>query len=314
MPNISGKNNEWISIYFYLDKDLEEFLINCIKPATEFLYSQELIISFFFIRYMENGLHYRLRFRVAKTKDVNATFLKIKTALLDNIHGSGLLSREKAEESLQISKYFPETKRYGGPLKINIAETQFHYSTKAVMDLIAINISNWTYEVALATALKMHLTFIESMETTSDEKYQFVEFLLKVFLPYSSKIFTSTEGSDEKNRRTLTAFSDIFEAGKVKTTHDLQQFLKNIKNDNAAVYQQWIKNNNEVFREIDVITGIEERKSPNDYSNADDIIKLKKLSWHIYVSYIHMTNNRLGVKVADEAYLMYILFRFYKSD
>jgi thiopeptide-type bacteriocin biosynthesis protein len=196
----------WHSVHIFRSQPLDRLLIDEVKP-----FADALGKPLFFIRYNKPEWHIRLR--------VDCEALNFPGAI--------------------DAPYEPELDRYGGPSRMAIAERQFVHSSRAVLALMSC--PGWSYDLAIAHAMRMHLTLIEAFEI---EPRAFFERTIKRFCRMR-----------DPRRRTRDRYEP------------------------APDDPRW----REQMRAI-----------ANEFGDTDP---------NIVQSFVHMTNNRLGIHFRDEAFV-----------
>lgn len=323
--------SKWLAAYIYYNEPWEEFLSKAMKPFIESTVASGDSDRFFFIRYWEKGPHIRLRFH----GNANVLNEKVKPAI-DEYFGSYFQNnpslrtdpewlKEQPEEwqwypnnSIQYIDYEPETERYGGPEAIIVAEKQFELSSKVILDIMEDS-EGWDYDRALGAAIQLHLAFAYALEMDHNEARHFYAHTFQSWLPRAyNDFFTSQLPEEEaaaRREKTLKAFEVTFEKQKeplVEFHREMWEALHEGSEFEQAWIHTWIDGMREVNGELKALqdAGKLIGNYPGFYKQESAGIPVKsKERWAIYDSYVHMTNNRLGIRNQDEGYLGYILKR-----
>lgn len=309
----NDKENEWLSTYLYYGEPLDIFIVNAVAPFVQSVLQQGLSTQYFFIRYWENGPHIRLRFKAQGNNLIEELklrvidffaiyFEKYPSSRLGYISGINIA----ANNSYVFEEYTPETSRYGGKLALEVSEHQFQYSSQACLTLLSENKNQWDVETAIGLAIQLHISLVHSMCYTKSEAKIFFELLsisLEPYLTYSFK-----KEYNEENLHKL--FSIHFEAVKDSIIPFINEFWNLL--DQGFIFNElwmnnWLTGMKSVYNGLDrlFVTGkiecppIEYLK--NAYGNA------KPEMSYILSSYIHMTNNRLGIRNDQEPYIAFII-------
>ncbi len=330
--NIKMIKSTWLSAHIFFDEPWEPFLLNVVKPLTKTLLKKKLITQYFFIRYWENGPHIRLRLkgnthvlenevRPFLTDWVNDAFTKDNLQLYFHDAKNQIDPSETAINnsiarpadwyplySIQFIPYVPEIKRYGGQHAIGLAESFFQLSSDTVLKIIGQS-NDWRYEDALGAAIQMHLSFAFAFNFTPDELRYFFNL---IFESWFNHLFLKDTLllKDEFNRQSepiLHAFQDSFNKQKELLIPYHKQVWLALKNDDD-LENNWVKTWVKKLRVID----LKLNKLINDGHficpfTVNKPINNKEKLMLIFESYIHMTNNRLGILNRDEAFLGYLI-------
>ena len=124
--------SEWLFIKFYLPIEQEgNFLLQYLSLFANHCQEKGLIKGWFFVRYIDQSSHIRVRFH--SEKDI------ILTTLIPAIHDWSLfLLQNKIISDVHIAGYERETDRYGGEEVIELAENFFCADASSAISLISI--------------------------------------------------------------------------------------------------------------------------------------------------------------------------------
>jgi thiopeptide-type bacteriocin biosynthesis protein len=318
----------WLGAYLYYAEPWEAFLVHGIKPFVQSILKEELATQFFFIRYWERGPHIRLRFK----GDRNILEQEVKPWLTffflnyfqakpsqrhepDWVKALPAAQRWFANNSLQFITYEPEIQRYGGTTGILVAEKQFEISSQAVLACLEAG-DEWTYERALGTAIQLHLGFAWALGMNLLETGYFYTSIFKNWFAqaYSSIPSSSPEEIQKRQKDILDAFDYNFEQQK-NTLVGYHQMVWNVlvkgMEFEQAWLNRWLRGMDTVGRELKAAQQKNLLALPQSFKPESelDVPAKKQMLWPILGSYVHMTNNRLGVLNRDEAYLGYLIKR-----
>ncbi|NIP28752.1 MAG: hypothetical protein GWN55_09740 [Phycisphaerae bacterium] len=318
----------WLAAYLYYAEPWETFLTQAVKPFVETIFGQKLAEQFFFIRYWERGPHIRLRFK----GDHHTLEHKVKPALESFFAGYFETNPSQRSEpdrvktlpvkqgwfpnnSIQFMPYEPEIERYGGPAGILIAEKQFEISSRAVLHLLNVS-KQWDYERALGAAIQLHLGFAWALGMDLAEAKQFYT---RIFDGWFSRAYgfaphMPTEEAQRRRQITLQAFAENFEQQQemlVGYHQTLWEAFSGGVEFEQAWLNDWLAGMITIRREL----GAAQREGrlifPEGFKPNPtlDVPPAHQQLWSILSSYVHMTNNRLGILNQDEAYLGYLIQR-----
>ncbi len=326
-------NKKWLASYLYYAEPWEKFLVEAVKPFVEQILKQGLAEHYFFIRYWEKGPHIRLRFK----GDSNVLEHKVKPLLskhFKNYFKDYPSTREEPNwpddipedskwypnNSVQFMEYEPETERYGGKQGILIAEKQFQASSKAILAITKESLDSWDYSRALGAAIQLHLGFGYALGMELDEvnglfKRFFDNWLSRAYYFFEKDI--SKEELAKRKEETLVAFSKNFEEQKESLLpffETVWQALQKGQEFEQEWLNNWVIDMTEVGKDLKVIQKNKKLTPPTWYmqKTSGDFSLEQQERWAVYDSYIHMVNNRLGIKNRDEAYLGYLIIESVK--
>jgi thiopeptide-type bacteriocin biosynthesis protein len=273
---------QWLSMHYHLPEPFEPFLRAVIAPAAKKVMREGLAESWFFIRYWTEGPH--IRFRVKAPGD---RVDEVRALLYDVVRGNaGVDPREVP--------YEPELSRYGGEAGIGIAEDQFALSSETVIELIA-NDPEWSYDSILGSAIQLHLGFIIAQGYTLEQARNFY-----VRLEASSLEFlfprSQVDHDGETVRATVAAFVRAFETQRHEIVPMHEAVWEAVRTGDAGddpAFARWLEGNRAIAARLSAAGPLGPSTSP----------------FGIRGSYLHMTNNRLGVAIRDEAFLAYLIRR-----
>ncbi|MEO9869283.1 thiopeptide-type bacteriocin biosynthesis protein [Ekhidna sp.] len=316
--------SSWISAHLFYNEPWEEFLVNGLSPFIAKVQNEQLISQFFFIRYWEKGPHIRLRMKGSSEElkpliqsEFSQCFKKNPSHRINPEWLNKLPENQKwfQNNTIQFIAYEPEIDRYGGLKAIGIAERQFQYSSEAILDILRNSYQDWDYNKALGTAIQLHLGFAHGVGMSLKEAIAFYTKFLNNWLPrayanYGEKL----DQNEHKHRRKRTL--DLFKENFVSHEKDLTPFFEQVwfALDEGDEFEQnwlnsWVRNMMITKRELLNIHTQKLLIKPEWYiidSNLEEWVD-HQLFWSVYESYIHMTNNRLGILNRDEGYLAYLI-------
>ncbi len=316
---------QWLAAYLYRAEPWERFLQEAVRPFVAETLEAGLAAGYFFIRYWERGPHIRLRF--LGDPDVLARRLKPR---LDDFFGE-YFKRHPSErrepeypesfpeeqrwfpnDTVQYIDYEPEVKRYAGPAGMPIAETQFQASSDAVLALLG---DEPDYDRALGAAIQMHLTFAHSLGLSLSDLRCFATLVFRGWLgrAYAYKQDAEQDYHLKMQEETLAAFRTTFENQR-DTLVSFGQTLWSALDENVEFEQEWLNKwraDIRVFgREFGAARDAGLLELPDyRFPRSEEMPVSEELQryWFVLESFVHMTNNRLGVLNRDEAFLGYLI-------
>lgn len=312
----------WLSLHLFYAQPWEKLILEVIKPVCENLLQQRLITQFFFIRYWEGGPHIRLRLKgeanVLKSKvDVTVRqhflkFIKDHPSIRQEPVGINSLSVQSwyDNNTIQSVAYKPETDRYGGLHGLPIAERQFGASSRAVIEAMATSIA-WSSARALGVAVQMHLSFIHTAGISKNEAVSFFSWIAQNWLPTAINKRISAKDYQLEKDKTLHLFEDRFS----KQQESLLPFCLKFWNAlqagvpfDSEWINQWIKEVRLIFASLKEQNEADKLIQPR-ILHPEKIPQSNRTLWSLFDSYIHMTNNRLGLLNSEESYIAFLLHK-----
>ncbi len=302
----------WLAAHIFYADEPERLLTQAVKPLVEEIMAAGLAERYFFIRYFERGRHVRLRFQAP----AQVLETQIKPKILAQINS--WLEQNPSERDFErddflpnntvhFIEYEPEIVRYGGPHAIDVAERLFQLSSDAALALVAES-DEWSYERALGAALQKHLGFMYGLGWDLKQAQGFCRQVKQGWL---AMVWYTGEKMDkdefEKNKaETLEAFEKAFgeqKDGLLEFMSMMGQGLQQGADFEGPWLDEWIAGVREIGKSLDQFHERGELIYPSRYEPVGEAPK----HWEVLESYVHMTNNRLGILNRDEAYLGYLI-------
>lgn len=302
-------NSRWHSVYIFTDKGLDDAIKVILLPFTDFFYHENRIVSqFFFIRYWEKGAHLRLRFKISNLSSEQEELTKILAFIhekLEQLLGSQINNQETIKEHnfIKIEQYEPEYNRYGGEYGILLAEQLFQLSSLTVLEMIR---STGGREAAakIASAIQLHWVFNKVLLATHPEPILGIYHqAFKGWLP--NYMIADFKDLDEQSATITQKFSSNF----IQQKKQILDMISLIDQELTTCQDrdEWLKVWSEGLTILSAAFNDFKRKKFGDILHVSR--ESKAYLNHIVGSYIHMTNNRLGVNNIDESFIGYIMER-----
>ena len=300
----------WLAAYLYCGEPWEELLTQGLQPFVRAVMEKGLAEQYFFIRFWERGPHLRLRFK-GETGRLESEVKPWLTSYFHHYFEKKSPPADKLE--IQFVPYEPEIDRYGGPTGILIAEKQFEVSSNAVLAVIE-ECDRWDYDRALGAAIQLHLGFAFALGMDLIETAAFYSHIFKMWFSRSWGYEQEASPEELKKRRdiTLKAFEENF-AKQKSILIPYHNTLWNAFTKNVPFEQEWL---NRWMEKTAVTAGRLKEAQKNGLlvfpqrhktSPPAEVPEANFQLWPILESYVHMTNNRLGILNRDEAFLGYLI-------
>lgn len=309
---------------FYNTPDLRPVVVNCVDPLVSELASADLIKRFFFIRYWEGGSHIRLRLELRsggqreRVHDIVAArigaFLESQPSMFDldpvftgptmrvlyefefgkeayvrKFGADGHIPMQE-NNSFRYIAYEPEYGRYGGPRGIEIAHDHFHVSSKLALDILRDETARHKNRIlGLAFQLMLHFawSFLEDRKKTAE------------FYRHYGSVF-----GDLRLPERMTSELDRFFGHQApmifRYVNGIEQLHGKLRDTDRGVIGRHIL---EAYRLRDVVAAAGRLDFDPPRTSSEDARK------HLLTSYVHMTNNRLGVRTFEEFYIANMIVR-----
>lgn len=317
----------WLAAYLFYGEPWKTFLTDAVAPFAEQTLACGAAEQFFFIRYWEQGPHIRLRFKGAPAvlaeqvqPQLDAFFTRYFLRTPSNRPEPELMAAWPSDQQWQpnhtvcLVPYEPEVERYGGPVGMEIAEAQFCLSSRVVLRLLAAD--GWGYERALGAAIQLHLGLAWGLGMSLVETKHFYT---KIFAGWLNRAYgyhpqlTAAE-VEERRAATLEAFYQSFvqqQAGLINFHDVYWQALVDRRDFDHTWLNEWLQGMGEIGRQLRTAAARDQLVYPEGFQ-PDPAVPVsfeRQWLWSILGSYVHMTNNRLGILNRDEAYLGYLIVK-----
>jgi hypothetical protein len=327
--------SEWISLHIYYASNCDPVIRQCVQPLVADLRERGLLQRWFFIRYWLEGPHLRLRLlphadagpAVAETAEAAiATFLARRPALYDASAAPSDVYRQmfvaeygeqrwaeeygdtdqmpfRANNSVHRQPYVPEHDRYGGAAGIALAERHFETSSELFAGLLATT-NTHVRSVLLGTSAQLAAALCYAFLGDDDRVAQFFA-TYRAFWERSYQ-----QPSDDQHAR--------FDAGFDAVATELRGHLARLRDGVAqpasarltAVERGWISHAVALRDEVVQLADAGQLTFHRRGEPGAEVVTDHDAAFAILLSsYVHMTNNRLGVSILDEVYLSYLICR-----
>ena len=168
----------------------------------------------------------------------------------------------------------------------------------------------WNYNEALGKGLYLHLSFAYATGMDLAEAETFFKKIFEMWLPKSD--------NSTSHQIILKAFVENYELQKTSIMNSVQKLWLALQNK-FEIEQQWLKvwidQMAEISNRLQQVQKNNNFITPGNFKNDGtlNIDSCIQQRWYVYYSYVHMTNNRLGILNRDEGYLAYILMRGFEN-
>jgi thiopeptide-type bacteriocin biosynthesis protein len=327
------EGTRWLAAHLFFDADVgiytgecDELVLEVAEPFVRRCQREGWIDGWFFIRYSEHGPHVRLRLhgRAEVLDDVVWPALQeqLRARYPDVVFerpdvppmpvwpsgAPGAAEPEKREGPVRIThaaliEYEPEIDRYGGPDAILVAERMFEVSSEAACALLQ-KTSRTERSSRLGKGL---LTMVELMHVFSGGDRAFASRWANQYnLGYLRGV-----ARDEEARG---AWLGAFDSGYGSQADTLGEYVEEVwsRMDEGEPLSDAL----DLYRD----GLLEVRGHLRGLFDAGRVVAPMEpfAGWEqavggICSSYLHMTNNRLGITIQEESYLAYLILRTLQS-
>lgn len=322
----------WLAAHLYYAGDYRDFLTQAVKPFVESVLAHGLADQFFFVRYRERGPHIRLRFKGDSAVLAQQLRPRLSSYFLRFFasHASRRRVPEAAahlpeaerwfpNDTVQYLAYEPEIDRYAGPVGLRLAERQFEASSQAVLSVMD-EADSWTYDQALGVAIQLHLGFAHAVGMTREVAIHFFGFLARLWaalgtgyvLDHLAGNGSDAEGSQQDPDTIWRAFAENFDrqsAVLIPYHAALWDSLEQGRAFDQEWFNTWITQTRRLAAQLRQAQQDDELVFPVYWSVEVEhpAPVAERALWNVLHSYVHMTNNRLGINNYDEAYVGYLI-------
>lgn len=277
MSRIFSLGSEWVYFKVYSGYKIADIiLLEYLNEKIEFLFSENYIKKWFFIRYYDSDSHLRIRFQVNKSDDVFHVIKELNSVFED-------LLRKNFIWKVQSDTYLREMERYG--LKtIEDSESLFCFDSKMILDYLCLKNDFESDETQLLFSFLSIDSFLNAFSLSISEKLALLDDMQQGF----KKEFNATKGL------------------KSELDKHYREFEKDISNClNFASNQKLVPLYEIIEEKSKNIKAIVESIKENLEINLDSF-----LSSHIHM----MINRQFTSRQREYEVLVYDhLFRYYKT-
>jgi thiopeptide-type bacteriocin biosynthesis protein len=286
----ASEETDWVSIHLFFEgfiysEECDRFLMDAVVPMLRECKKRRWVKGWFFIRYTEGGPHVRLRLlpRSSRARDRMQVFLGEHAAVLAATESNAIVAA-------RFLPYVPEVERYGGTDALRWCEHFFEASSAAVLKMLSEPNAS-AHSARLGKALLLIAVFARRFA-----------------------------GSAALGLDLIEKYGAVGSRGHEKISSDL--FNNALIRERRLVEPQLL----EVWESLDANARLSPALDAYGQSSAELAYSLQLLcasnkvrfadryaqTWEscclsIGPSLLHMTCNRLGVAIPDEAFLAHLV-------
>jgi len=258
--------------------ECDRVLVDVVKPVAEECLERGWADQYFFVRYRESGSHVRFRL----TGACRALEESARPALECAVAADSCLS-------LQWVPYKPETERYGGEASMPLAESAFCASSRMVIASLDYT-GSLPSDVRLGRALMAMTALIHAFTGSHAQA-------LELLAAYSAGYRGVVAGGDEGP---LVAAFEAAKSSQPALADYVDEVWRRLSTGEPTmpaldVYHLEMRQIRDAFRDLYDCGRLQFGASRGPSWNACVAALLPSL--------LHMTNNRFGVSMSEEAYL-----------
>ncbi|MEU4424450.1 thiopeptide-type bacteriocin biosynthesis protein [Actinoplanes sp. NPDC024001] len=318
----SAERTDWLSLHAFYAADEDRLLVDGVAPLIRSLRERRLIERYFFIRYWLEGPHVRLRLRPAAGVAADDLAAEVETRIAAYLarHPSAdpVLPRQDTYRSMFLAEYgqaswdrrygrdghmpvrhnntvrreeyAPEYERYGGPAGIELAEWHFEVSSDLVLRLLADRSPQRRARLGLSAQLGLILclTFLGDDARAA------------AFLDGYRDFWANAYGPAGADLSRMSGAASLTHAGPLRRRAEQIRATLRAAGPDQPAPGGWLTHCRLLRQQVAALTAAGELEPPPGAPAG-------ALPERLLHSYLHMTNNRLGVGVLEEAYLAGLL-------
>ena len=199
--------------------------------------------------------------------------------------------------------YEPEYDKYGGEAGVALAEWHFEHSSDLVVDIVrSMNVHLRATLLGISAQLMMVMssTFLPDADATVAFLQTYHEFWNGT---YNATAITTPEDYDRAYQAMGVGVFERFNTVRTALAHGSAERL-------PGLLKQWAMHCAELRARVAELAEVGQLVFQAwDGSGEERTTDPARAIQHLILPYMHMTNNRLGMTLTDEAYLAYTLAR-----
>jgi thiopeptide-type bacteriocin biosynthesis protein len=327
---------QWLAMHIFYTSNPIPLLTECVAPLVRELRERGLIAGFFYIRYWLEGPHTRVRLKPARVADVPEirrlaeaavdAYLRRRPAVyevdmnLSKDMYKQMFLTEYSEEQWEAQygdseempvrpnnshayiEYVPEYDRYGGEAGIELSEWHFEKSSDLALRLIDttnVHVRSVLFGLGVQLMAVMCFTFLRDPQRCADFMHGYSSYWESSYQtggPSRHSLYDEAYG--EMAASVQQRVAEIYAAVTAGRPEQLTGFVRDWAEHCAELRERvvdLVDRRQLIFQAWELAA---ERVPATDL----DLVFRVLLS-----SYVHMTDNRLGITIHDEIYLSYVL-------
>ena len=272
----------------------DEVILSVIRPIVSHAVTAGLVAKQFFVRYSEAGSHVRVRLlpRSVSTMVVR-DFIESEATR----YGAELTDGETPPPGECLSwrwvHYVPETERYGGPCGVEIAERLFTHSSMSVFRWLAemrADPAVTRLGLGLGAMLSALVAFFPERQAAVHQARTYSDACIERY----------SNGVAERAAKWRRAFEDAFQKQATKFHEIVEGYCSGASIDRFDGYEAALRETRQAL--LGAV-------SDGSLSRRGRVLSEHEALVSLVPSYVHMTSNRLGLSIADEAFLAHAIWR-----
>lgn len=293
----SLRSNRWISAHLYFDDSVygatsDRVLLDIVETFAWFSRRQRWTSKYFFVRYADPRSHVRFRLKLRGS----ACEERVADALVGHVdeHSANLRRRDldPIVAALEWSPYEPETARYGGENAMAIAEDHFCLSSRCAMALIkqSVALKGQTRGGLAAIA------FLASICPFAVDRASIIEFTTAYAESYLASAVPDPILREGLVREFTTAIPRQRDELRSAIRSAYQTLLAG--GSFSCALTEFAQGSHRIAARLARMCASGKIRAAHEHFNNFDAV------WRwIVPSFIHMTNNRLGLGKIDECFV-----------
>lgn len=320
------EQRRWISVHLFYHGDLSALLVGCVQPLLIRLEQSGLISAYFFVRYWQGGPHLRLRL-LPRTASAAAPIMdevrqaatgyfqqypapdSLDPGRYQEISGYlSLMEFGRAESgplypnnSVHFLPYVPEYEHYGGQQAMPSIEEHFWESSAIALALLRQGVDR-KQRTAHSTAAMLLTAALEDPTRTATARVIEHFYFSWERMPASlrTQLLARFDQQYEQQRQRLERLSAQLLQLSAQAEPDLDGF--------STALGRWLRSIRQLYRKLQELdqAGLLLPQPPSARPARPSSITIgTPLS--VVLRCAHMHNNRLGLLILEEAYVLHLL-------